>query len=112
MAVLTMRCGVHVPERQEQIINQDHNSEFRTDFIFFEDLLGRIPWDMARKRSSGAQVDFQDHFLQAQVLSILTSRKASKSCRKPAWMNKKHLNKPRYKKGRTLKLEAGSNHSG
>lgn len=32
---------------------------WRAKFVLFSDLLGRIPWDMALKRSPGQLVDFQ-----------------------------------------------------
>jgi len=43
-------------------------------------------------------VIFKVHLLQAQEWSILMSPKSSTDNRRPAWINKENLNKPRNKK--------------
>ncbi|GAB0180505.1 hypothetical protein GRJ2_000515800 [Grus japonensis] len=72
----------------------------RADFGLFRDLLGRVPWDKALE-GRGAQdswLIFKDHLLQAQEQCIPTKRKSGKNTRRPAWMNKKLLDKVKQKK--------------
>ncbi|KAF1585132.1 Serine/threonine-protein kinase MRCK beta, partial [Eudyptes moseleyi] len=72
----------------------------RVDFGHFRDLLGRVPWDKALE-GRGAQESwaiFKDRLLQAQKRCIPTKRKSGKNTRRPAWMNKELLDKPKHKK--------------
>ncbi|KFZ45725.1 hypothetical protein N321_12356, partial [Antrostomus carolinensis] len=72
----------------------------RADFDLFRDLLGHIPWDEFLE-GRGVQDSWEilkDLFLQAQERCIPMKRKGGKTSRRPAWMNRKILNKLRTKK--------------
>ncbi|GAB0179147.1 hypothetical protein GRJ2_000380000 [Grus japonensis] len=80
----------------------------RADFGLFRDLLGRIPWDKARKEDGPrkAWLVFKDRLLQAQEQCIPTKRKSSKNTKRPPWMNKELLGKVKQKKGSLQRVEA------
>ncbi|KAM9608247.1 uncharacterized protein ACIBXB_000772 [Morphnus guianensis] len=72
----------------------------RADFGLFRDLLGRVRCDKALE-GRGAQESwliFKGHLLQAQDQYSSTNRKSGKNARRPAWMNKQLLDKPKHKK--------------
>jgi len=72
----------------------------RVDFNLFRLLLERIPWVVVQERR-GIQrswLIFKDHLLQVQEWSIPTCRSSSKGSRRPAWVSKQVLAKPKHKK--------------
>lgn len=62
----------------------------RSDFGLFMDQLGRTLWYTVLERGGiqESSLIFKDHFLPAQEMSILTSRKSSTGSRRPAWVSK------------------------
>ncbi|KGL87978.1 hypothetical protein N301_00234, partial [Charadrius vociferus] len=72
----------------------------RVDFGLFKDLLGKVPWDKALERRLAWEswLIFKDHLFQAQEQCIPIKRKSGKNARRPAWMNKKLLEKLKQKK--------------
>lgn len=71
-----------------------------TAFFIVRDLMGRVTWEMNLKtrRNQENWLIFKDHFLQAQERSIPTSRKSSKSTRRPAWLSRELLTELSIKK--------------
>lgn len=61
---------------------------WRAKFVLFNDLLGRIPWDMALKRSPGELVVFQWSPPPSSRMVCSIRQKWRKAGRRPAWMSK------------------------
>jgi len=61
------------------------------EFCLFKDLIGLIAWSMImeRKRVKDSRLNFKNHLLQVQELSIPICMKSSKGGRRPTWMHKK-----------------------
>jgi len=72
----------------------------RADFGLFRDLLCRVPWDKALEGREAQEscLIFKDHCLQVQELSISANRKSGKNMLRPAWMNKRLLDKLKHRK--------------
>jgi len=72
----------------------------RANFGLFKDLLGGNSWVKALERR-GIQESwllFKHHFLHAQNWCISMSKKSRKGGRRPAWVSKEVLAKPKWKK--------------
>ncbi|GAB0180313.1 hypothetical protein GRJ2_000496600 [Grus japonensis] len=71
----------------------------RADFGLFRDLPVRVPWhkSLEGRGTCESWLVFKGHLLQAQERCIPTKRKSDKNARRPAWMNRKFLDKLRHK---------------
>jgi len=72
----------------------------RTNFGVFKQFLEEIPWDRALegKGTRDNQLDFKDHFFQAQDQSIPRGRMSRKGARRPAWLNRELLGRLKWKR--------------
>ncbi|KFZ52058.1 hypothetical protein N321_07570, partial [Antrostomus carolinensis] len=72
----------------------------RADFDLFSDLLAQVLWDefLEGRGAQDSWLILKDLLLQAQERCIPTKRKAGRNSRRPAWMDRKILNKLRIKK--------------
>ncbi|RMC15947.1 hypothetical protein DUI87_08154 [Hirundo rustica rustica] len=69
----------------------------KADFGFFRTLHSRIPWNKALegRELQEIQLIFKSHPLKPQKRYILAEGKYSKNTRRPAYMNKEILEKPK-----------------
>ncbi|KFZ47204.1 hypothetical protein N321_13923, partial [Antrostomus carolinensis] len=72
----------------------------RADFDLFRDLLDQVPCEefLERIGAQNSWLILKDLLLQAQEHCIPTKREAGKNTRRPAWMERKLLNKLKVKR--------------